>query len=679
MLEWLVEVTFVDVKSDIVPSIFETLITMCSYHHLLPATVHPPVSPPCIGRDNAGIAVAIANARRVRSSVDHAVRWGDESRRHDALSVLFPRAASIRSSQTLGKKATKSAVGTTSVSVDDVPKVSSKSKSMSMRSLVSVSTPAYRERNALVHQDVSKKAVGSMSKTGLRRKIIKRASWLPVLPADVLERVVRMYASRATVTQLLQVARASEELARAVVAVTDSTFELDERTLPNIGQWATIYRNKVRTLRIHKRLRRYPRDIVVAPLRTLITSRSLQDVTVPAIPILLRAVAYLPNLTSLGVYIRNREDAMTLLTMGGAVISTAVAQGRGDVQVASQRQHFRQLRLRSLHIHCVQCDDAKDDPFCFTNACAVDYLTSGETTTRLFGRTFSTVSKLGIHCYHRLLCDTGHLLNALPQLSEVELKTPADMTELTRETLLKAKSVHLCGVHEAPQVATILGARVVSLRIDDTTLTASMVSGLAGCTHLQELDMILEAGAERSLGNMSFTRLRKLGIRWVCSMVSMISPETGRVSRIPRLHEPCGRTLRRAVWKMDRLESLRLECVRLEAGLMGRVLGRIGTRLEVFRTCLEGQKLSVDRQLDWIMRTIARDCPNVRKVSFREACSDCNWRYYASLSEARVNRLKTSLALVRSRARLLDTDDMEEAVAQLCGTKCEEHWSDWGA
>lgn len=665
------------VKGNKLAELFLVALSTMRSRRLLPATVHPPVSPPCLARENAGIAVAIANARRVRSSVDHAVRWGDQTRHHDALSVLFPRAASIRYSQTVADEL-KRKLKTTTASAVDIQNRPSKSKLMSERSSAYVVTPVCRERNVCVYQDASKKAVGSMCKKGLRRKIIKRASWLPVLPADVLERVVRMYAARSTVTQLLQVAKASDELARAVVAVADSTFDLDERTLPNIGQWATIFRSKVRTLRVHRRLRRYPRDVVFQPMRTLITARSLEHVTVPAIPVLLRALAYLPNLISLGVYVRNREDAMALLTLGGAVISTVSVQGR-DGQVASRRQHFKPLRLQSLQIHCVQHDDAKDDPFCFTNACAVDHLTSNEVTTRLFARTFRTVTKVSINCHHRLLCDTGRLLNALPFLSEVELNTPADMTELTRDALLKMKSVHLCGVHESAQLAATLGARVASLRIHEITLTRDMVSGLAGCTQLQELDMVLEAEAERSLTKMSFTRLRKLRIRWVYNTVDVFSPETGRTCRIPRLYEPCGRTLRAAVCKMEKLEAVSLECGQLDTGLIRRLLRTIGERLRVFETSLEGQKLAVDRQLDCIIRTIATHCPNVSNVGFREACSDCNWRYFASLPDARVSRLKASLALVKSRAPFLDVEEMEMAVAQLCGTKSEEDWSDWGA
>lgn len=105
------------------------------------------------------------------------------------------------------------------------------------------------------------------------------------------------------------------------------------------------------------------------------------------------------------------------------------------------------------------------------------------------------------------------MLNELPQLTEDELNTAADMAELTWETIFAMKRDHLCGVHKGPRVGPMMELRVVCLQICDMTLTAEMALRLAGCTLLEEFEMVVKCGAGSNFGNMSLTRLRMLTIR----------------------------------------------------------------------------------------------------------------------------------------------------------------------
>lgn len=213
----------------------------------------------------------------------------------------------------------------------------------------------------------------------------------------------------------------------------------------------------------------------------MISSRLVQDVTVPAVQILLQAVVYLTNFTSTGVNIRDRDDPMALLTMGCVVENTAVTEDRGYVQLACERQYFKAWQLRSLQISCKQGDDARDGPFCFTNA--------------------------------------------------------AEVTKLTRKTFFKMERVRHCEAYERPQAWEILESHVVCLRMSDMTLTTGTVSGLVGCTHSKQLDMIIGCEGKQSLGNMSLSRFRKLGTRRTYNTVSMLSSDLIRVRRTTRLQE----------------------------------------------------------------------------------------------------------------------------------------------
>lgn len=631
-------------------------------------------------RGKRDATTAICQARRVRSSIEHAVHWGKGASRQDALSILFPRAAKILS-KTMTSTIPKSRPRRESKSclTESISGTNAKSTSLHCSDLKTATTLA---PDSSTPRRILGSVFASMAPSSIRRKAMKRSSWLPILPSDVLERLVRMYVARATTYELLQLAEASTELARAVAAVTDYTFVLDEQTLPHLSRWAAVYRPHLRTLRVHRRLRRYPRDVVLAPLRTLLSTPCLRHVTIPALGPLLRALIRLPKLVSLGVYVRNREDAIAALTFGGAITTDKYEGRRRDKHNLGSRLRPRlaAVQLECLEIHCVQLDDAKDDPFCFESVCAVDHLTGSEEMVKLLSNTFRSVTRIALHCHHRLSCDVGPLLLALPRLNQVELDAPVDMTESTVKILRKVSEVRLSGVREGPRFACKLGKCVMKLRIDDITMTRGMVSALAKCTKLQELEVTLDPGAEYALTQLEVSRMKVLRMRWSCAMADVSSVHSGESAHAhTQFYRPSGRFLYGIISKMGRLESLGLEFGKLDISALSRIMRQIGPRLRLFSTSLEGQQLQVDEQLVEIMSIMAANCPNTMQLKFHEVSKGSDLRYRISIPSYRKQILKGRLKNLKRQTLFLDVRDVEEAVERMCETDDSPCWADWTA
>lgn len=253
-----------------------------------------------------------------------------------------------------------------------------------------------------------------------------------------------------------------------------------------------------------------------------------------------------------------------------------------------------------------------------------------------------------------------------------------DLPEDGAAHLRALSSLSLLHAHDATRLALDLSGAVTRLVITERPLCADMVSRLAACRRLRELRVLLEPHAERALPAVC-AALTTLELRWAYSQAELSLARSHAGTHRIEWYAPCSDAVLRAVRAAPQLSTLRLEYARLRRVTVADALQAVGRRLRAFGTSLESQRVAVDEQLLCVMQCLARYCGDVREVRFCEASEGTEGRYrMVGMSEARRYRLSKGVERLRRRARLLDMEAVDEAVARMCGTGRDGwRWSVW--
>lgn len=433
----------------------------------------------------------------------------------------------------------------------------------------------------------------------------------------------------------------------AVQATLQNTLILDEQTMPQISRWAKLFHANLYTLHIDKRLRKYNASITLPPLLHLLSTPTLRHAKIPAMGRLLAILARSKTLASLGVYIRNRDDVHEFLKAGTPLSRPFTA-------------------LCALSLHCVSHDEKISDPFCFSAHCATEALTTDSALIALV-RKYGHINQLTLTCFHNMSCDLWPIIRAFKALQTVNIEAPLQVPQDGVNALRRMDSVSLVNIRQGARLAANVGDRMTKLVLNDRALTQQELAALSTCRRLTHLQVVLEAGAETALEELA-PRLTTMALRWAYADVDLTLARTHGRSNAIEWHKPAASTLHKLT-SGHGLETLHLELVQIEHDVLHSVLHAVTRRLRKLVISLEGQAERVDMRLLALLRSVQTECRQLEALHFYEVSEGTEHRYDVLLQRERKCELQNGVRVLRSRAPLLNTDAVEEAVARMCGRR----------